>query len=111
VWYFVAALHTNFLYVLVVLTFPRGYGEPQYYAVLSQGIICLRVRGLGRPNTGRAPLADQFPGRWLLAFGCWIMALKIDTLEMVLPHVAIAAGVGRKAILHKWRVRAETARC
>jgi hypothetical protein len=47
VWSFVAALHTNFLYVLVVLTFPRGYGEPQYYAVLSQGMIYLRVRGLG----------------------------------------------------------------
>jgi hypothetical protein len=27
------------------------------------------------------------------------MAVKIDTLETVPPHVAIAAGVGRKAIL------------
>jgi hypothetical protein len=35
-------------------------------------------------------LADQFPGRWLLALGHWIMAVKIDTLETVPPHVAIS---------------------
>jgi hypothetical protein len=41
-------------------------------------------------------LAAQFPGRWLLAFECWIMAVKIDTLETVPPHVAIAVGVAEK---------------
>jgi hypothetical protein len=55
------------------------------------------VRGLGPAKHWPRILADQFPGRWLLAFGCWIMAVKIDTLETVPPHVAIAAWVGRKA--------------
>ena len=40
------------------------------------------------------------------------MAVKIDTLEKVPPHLAIAAGLGRKAILlvngEFW---AETTRC
>jgi hypothetical protein len=35
------------------------------------------------------------------------MGVKIDTLEKVPPHVAIAAGLGGKANpSHKWRVSA-----
>jgi hypothetical protein len=35
------------------------------------------------------------------------MAVKIDTLEKVSPHVAIAAGIGGKAKpSYKWRVSA-----
>jgi hypothetical protein len=35
------------------------------------------------------------------------MAVKIDTLEKMPPHVAIAAGLGGKANpSHKWRVSA-----
>jgi hypothetical protein len=38
------------------------------------------------------------------------MAVKIDTLEKVPPHVAIAAGLGGKANpSHKWRVSARDA--
>jgi len=74
---------------------------PSGNAVLSQGIIYLRVRGRspwGRPNAGRAPSPIN-SGRRLLALGRWIMAVKIDALETVPPHVAIAAGLGGKAIL------------
>ena len=40
------------------------------------------------------------------------MAVKIDKLETVPPHVAMAAGVGRKAILLiNGEFLAETARC
>ena len=40
------------------------------------------------------------------------MAVKIDTLEKVPPHVAIAAGLGGKAILLiNGEFRAETTRC
>ena len=40
------------------------------------------------------------------------MAVKIDTLETVPPHVTIAAGLGRKAILLiNGEFRAETTRC
>jgi hypothetical protein len=48
--------------------------------------------GLGPTKHWPRTLADQFPGRWLLALGRWIMAVKIDTP----PHVAIAAGVAEK---------------
>ena len=40
------------------------------------------------------------------------MAVKIDTLEKVPPHVAIAAGLGGKAnLLINGEFRAETTRC
>ena len=40
------------------------------------------------------------------------MAVKIDTLVTVPPHLAIAAGLGRKAILLiNGEFRAETTRC
>ncbi|MGA8655193.1 MAG: hypothetical protein WB586_03520, partial [Chthoniobacterales bacterium] len=92
------------------LPFHRDEKKTQCNAVLSQGIIYLRVRG-GSP-WGPGTLADQFPGRSLLALGRWIMAVKIDTLETVPAHVAIAAGLGGKAILLiNGEFRAETTRC
>ena len=57
-------------------------------------------------------LGDQFPGRWLLAFGRWIMAVKIDTLETVPATCGHRSGLGRKAIfLINGEFRAETTRC
>ena len=44
-WRFVAALHTNFVYVLVVLCLSTGFGESQHNALLSKGVIYLRFRG------------------------------------------------------------------
>jgi hypothetical protein len=49
---------------------------------------------LGLSKHWSRTLADQFPGRWLLA-----LAVKIDMQETVPSHVAIAAGCGGKAIL------------
>jgi hypothetical protein len=75
VWSFVVYLRTNFLCVLIISAFPRGCEESQHNAVLSQGIIYLRVRGRPGGPAKHSPrtLADQFPGRWLLALGRWIM--------------------------------------
>ena len=72
-------------------------------AVLSRALFICRfgAGALGPAKHWPRTLADQFPGRWLLAFGCW--AVKIDTLETVPPHVDIAAGLGREAILLKVR--------
>ena len=84
--------------------FPRGYGESQYNAVLSQALfICGFGRPWGRPNTGCAPSRINSPG-----VGCWPLdagyGLKIDTLETVPPHVAIGSGGWQKSHpSHKWR--------
>ena len=56
-------------------TFPRGYGKSKYDAVLSQGIIYLRVRGLGPAKHWPRTLTDQFPpdvGCWPLDAGLWL---------------------------------------
>jgi hypothetical protein len=58
VWYFVAALHTSFYMYWSFSAFPRGYGESQYNAVLSQGIIYLGFRGRGPGQTLAAHEAD-----------------------------------------------------
>ena len=69
VWQIVVDLRTKFLCVLMIVCLSRGCEESQYNAVLSQGIICLRIRGQspwGRPNTGGAPSPINSPG-----VGCW----------------------------------------
>ena len=77
---------------MTIVCLSTGCRESQYNAVLSQGIVYLRVRAgpPGGPAEHWRTLADQFPGRWLLALGHWIIAVKIDTLEAVPPHVAIS---------------------
>jgi hypothetical protein len=58
-----------------------------------KGLTTIRVETYGSGPAKHWPrtLADQFPGRWLLAFGRWIMA------------VTIYAGDGAAACNHRSR--------
>ena len=93
---FLSSLLTKFSCVLNIVCLPSESEDPSIRGFES-GHFYLRVRNRRPGSKLVAHLADQFPGRWLLALGRSIMAVKIDMLEKVPPHVTIAAGLGGKS--------------